>query len=310
VQGQDPFFSQFYATEIYMNPAFAGSHSQPTVSIAFRDQWPGLQSKYLTYALLYDQPVSLIHGGLGLIIMNDQQGGGVIRRTQAGLIYSYQFQVSDELFFHSGIQASYLQKQVNPGTLVFPDMIDPVLGVQYPTGEILTGYRKSLVDFTFGVLGNYHDVFAGLAVHHLTSPNEAFSESQTLRIPRRFSFQAGINLYFGKFRDDPKALVVTPHFLVENQLRYWQLVVGANLSKSPFQAGIRFRQDLAHGFDSFILMAGMSGKEWTAGYSFDLTLPRYGVARPLSGAHELSLSVNFRMPEKRKHIRAIKCPRI
>jgi len=310
VSGQDASFSQFFAGQMHLNPAFAGSHDEPTVSVTFRDQWPGLGSSYITYGLFYDQPVDLIHGGIGLIVMNDRQAGGVVQRMQAALIYSYHLQVSREWFVHAGLQAACLRKQINTGALVFPDMIDPLTGIQFPTGEIIDDHATSMLDFSTGILTSYRSFFGGIALHHLTRPNEAYNKSQTIRLHMRLSLQAGMNLYTGGLREDPRTLVITPHLLLERQMRYWQMVIGVNALKAPFLAGLRFRQDRLRGFDSFILMAGASFTRWTAAYSYDITLPRYGVQRPLSGAHEISLSLGFSYPEKSKRVRAIKCPRI
>ena len=57
---QDLEFTQFYANPLYLNPAFAGSHGCPRVSMNYRDQWPGLSGSYVSYSACYDQYISSI----------------------------------------------------------------------------------------------------------------------------------------------------------------------------------------------------------------------------------------------------------
>ncbi|MEP7168941.1 MAG: type IX secretion system membrane protein PorP/SprF, partial [Bacteroidota bacterium] len=47
---QDPAFTQFYASPIYLNPAFAGSSRCPRLSLNYRNQWPGFDKTYITYS--------------------------------------------------------------------------------------------------------------------------------------------------------------------------------------------------------------------------------------------------------------------
>ena len=47
---QDPVFSQFYATPMQLNPAFAGTTYAPRITLNYRNQWPSWPNAYTTYA--------------------------------------------------------------------------------------------------------------------------------------------------------------------------------------------------------------------------------------------------------------------
>src|SRR5436190_5082628 len=87
---QDFQFSQFYNVPLYQNPAFAGSLHSGRVSMHQRLQWPKLDSRYTTSVISADKYFSKFKSGVGLIIMQDYQGGHNLSSTQAQAIYSYE----------------------------------------------------------------------------------------------------------------------------------------------------------------------------------------------------------------------------
>src|ERR1035441_5764055 len=87
---QDPEFSQFYAAPLYLNPAFAGSVRCPRITLNYRDQWPAMPGTFVTYAVSYDQYVSSLNGGIGLLVWNDNAGSGTMKTENISGIYAYQ----------------------------------------------------------------------------------------------------------------------------------------------------------------------------------------------------------------------------
>ena len=65
-------FLQFFSNPLYLNPAFAGTNNCPRLSANHRAQWTGLPTIFNTTSVSYDQNFDKIHGGLGIIIVNDQ----------------------------------------------------------------------------------------------------------------------------------------------------------------------------------------------------------------------------------------------
>ena len=59
--------------------------------------------------------------------------------------------------------------------------------------------------------------------------------------------------------------------------------------------------------DAVITLVGVRYRNVQAGYSYDWTISGLGLAG--GGAHEVSFAWQFPCSEKRRHIKAIKCPR-
>ncbi|HPI87156.1 MAG TPA: type IX secretion system membrane protein PorP/SprF, partial [Bacteroidales bacterium] len=88
-QAQDPEFSQFYGNPLYLNPALAGAEICPRAVLNYRNQWPGLAKSFVTYNASYDQYFKKLHGGVGVLFNMDNAGNGILKTTQASLMYAF-----------------------------------------------------------------------------------------------------------------------------------------------------------------------------------------------------------------------------
>ena len=86
-KGQDPQFSQFYASPLYLGPSMAGAGESSRVILNYRDQWPKLSGRYITYALSFDHFIHRYKSGVGLLLLHDNAGKGKLTTTQIGLNY-------------------------------------------------------------------------------------------------------------------------------------------------------------------------------------------------------------------------------
>ena len=82
---QDPQFSQFYSSPLYMAPSFAGTTEGGRIIANYRDQWPKLRSTYISYALSADYYFEKYRSGVGLILFRDDAGKGLLNMTNLGL---------------------------------------------------------------------------------------------------------------------------------------------------------------------------------------------------------------------------------
>jgi len=71
LNAQDPVFSQFYLSPLQLNPGLSGLTEDPRFSANYRNQYPGFNNAYRTYALSYDQFFPSIKGGLGFWLLSD-----------------------------------------------------------------------------------------------------------------------------------------------------------------------------------------------------------------------------------------------
>ena len=55
---QDPQFTQFYASPMFLNPAFTGLTYEHRFTANYRNQWPGIKKAFSTYMATYDYNIS------------------------------------------------------------------------------------------------------------------------------------------------------------------------------------------------------------------------------------------------------------
>lgn len=298
--GQDPEFTQFYANPLYLNPAFAGSSRCPRVNINYRNQWPALTGTFVTYSASYDQHFEGLGGGLGLLVLNDKAGEGTLNTTNMSLIYSYQLNVTREFSIRTGMQGTFVQKKVDWDKLTFGDMIDPRYGFIYQTTEIRPETTKSFWDFSAGILAYSSRMFGGVAVNHLTEPEESFIRpSDGSKLPMKITAHAGALLPLPGKQDDET--YISPNILYQKQRDFQQFNIGVYVAKPPLVGGLWYRNK-----DSFIALVGLQQGIMKFGYSYDLTVSK--LANASAGSHELSFSMQFPCHPKKKRFRAVKCP--
>jgi type IX secretion system PorP/SprF family membrane protein len=306
---QDPEFTQFYAAPLYLNPAFAGSTKCPRINLNYRDQWPALKGTFVTTAASYDQYVDRLQGGVGLLVLNDKAGQGILNTTSVSGFYSYQLPISRNLAAKIGFQGTYVQKKYDFSTLTFGDMIDPRYGFVFTTRDNLASDTKPYADFSSGILIYSSSIYGGVAVHHLTQPNESFTDG-VAELPMKFTVHGGAVIPLGRDKKYSNTYL-SPGFLYRQQQDFNQLNLGTYIGKGPFVGGIWYRTSVAKGesilgSDSFIALVGIQQGIFKFGYSYDVTVSK--LANSSAGSHELSLGMQFECRPKKKKFRAIKCP--
>ena len=133
ISAQDAEFTQFYASPIFLNPAFAGTHMCPRVTLNHRNQWPGVPATFVTNAFSYDQHIDGLHGGLGLMVVNDRMANS-LQNNRVSAVYSYQMKLSRKFSVRVGFESTFWQKKLDWNQLTFGDMIDPIRGFVYFCG--------------------------------------------------------------------------------------------------------------------------------------------------------------------------------
>ena len=300
VLAQDPEFTQFFANPLYLNPAFAGTARCPRVALNYRNQWPALTGTFVTSSASYDQHVEALGGGVGLLILNDKAGESTLTTTSVSAIYSYQLNVTREFSVKFGLQGSYFQKKVDWDKLTFGDMIDERYGFIYQTREIQPNTNRSFSDFSAGILGYSNQIYGGVAVNHLTEPEEFYIKAAPgSRLPMKITAHLGAVLPIGGNRDG--TTYISPNILYQKQRDFQQYNIGLYVAKAPLVGGLWYR-----GSDSFIALVGLQQGIFKFGYSYDVTVSK--LSKSSAGSHELSMGLQFQCHPKKKRFRTIKCP--
>lgn len=298
-RAQDPEFTQFYANPLYLNPAFAGTHRCPRVTLNYRNQWPALSGTFVTSSASYDQHVDALYGGLGLMVVSDQAGKGILTTNRVSGIYSYQAKISRTFSIRFGAEATYFQRSLDWSKLTFGDMIDPRRGFIYETSDIPRGGSVSGIDIAAGILGFSDNFYIGVAGHHLNEPDESVIAG-TSPIPLKLTGHVGAVIPLESSRYQETA-TLSPNILYRQQAGFRQLNMGVYMKKGALTGGVWYRNK-----DAFIVLVGVQTDVVKFGYSYDVTVSKLGTAT--AGSHELSFQMNFDCKPKKRTFRTISCP--
>jgi type IX secretion system PorP/SprF family membrane protein len=311
-KAQDPEFSQFYANPLYLNPALAGANICPRIVLNYRNQWPGLAKSFVTYNASYDQYVNKIAGGVGIMVNMDNAGSGILKTTQASLMYAYNLRAGENLYFNLAVQGTFYQKALNWDQLQFGDQIDPQQGFVLPTSETPPDNSSvTFPDFAAGMAFGWKGILhGGVAVHHLTQPDMAFYSANENKLPMKITGHLGMNISLegagSAFSEQEESqFYIAPNLLYQQQGEFHQLNAGIYVIRLPIIVGGWFRHNFENA-DAFIALVGINYKNLRLGYSYDLTLSK--LKSNTGGAHEISAAWQFDCIEKRRKLRAIKCP--
>jgi len=301
---QDPQFSQYILNQFVYNPAYAGMDNALSATAHLRTQWVGITGQPFIQNISVHSPVSLLHGGAGLQILNEQEGA--MRVTSASLSYSY-IHKSRIGKFSFGVNGGIMQVNLDGSKLRASDgnyennLIehnDPLLPVVSVNGLA--------PDFAAGFFFSSNKVNIGLSSTHLI-PMEiklnGSSESLAMNLERQYYFQASYLAKLGK------TFALRPSVYLKSNGNNLQGEADAIFSFNNFfwiGGGMRGYNDNTQ--DAVIAMTGINiGENLRIGYSYDYTISSLSTAS--SGSHELVLNYRVNLVKPAKPGKAIYNPR-
>lgn len=163
-------------------------------------------------------------------------------------------------------------------------------------------------DFSAGIIGYDKNYFFGLAVHHLTEPEESWRTASDADLPRKYTLHFGTNIpLHNQLRGFKKGEIsISPHILFQQQRDFQQLNYGLYLYRKKIIGGIWFRQNFKFHYDSFVMMLGFKHKMLNFGYSYDLTISKLN--NQTLGANEVSITFMFNCNPPPIRFDVIHCP--
>lgn len=310
VPAQDLQYSQFFANQLDLNPAFAGSQYYHRFITNYRNQWPELGTPYVTYSASYDRHLGKSHSGVGIQLVQDRQGGGALKTTTVTAVYSYLVKLKRDAGIRFGLGASLIQNYIDISELTFPDMIDPIYGPVHihNTSEDPVVRRKMDYDFSTGVLFFFEKYHFGASVRHIGEPSLAFSEEAA--IPMKYTLHAGMEIPVTRYGLRPVYFTLNPLFMFQKQGAHVQMNYGGFLNRNNLVGGAWFRQNFDRPLDAVIFMLGYDNKFFRIAYSFDWTLSKLDHVG--NGSHELSFIFLLGEREhrgRRRFSKPIPCPK-
>lgn len=297
LKAQDPEFTQFYANQLYLNPALAGNTICPRVSAGYRIQWPNIYGTYSTVGVSVDRYVHGLKGGVGLMVMQDRAAQGTLNTTGIGLVYAPMIKLGPRTAIKFAIQAGWWQKAVNWGKLTFGDQIDPRNGFVNNTQETPGQASVGNFDLAAGMVFTSDHFFLGTAVHHILEQNESLLNGNS-KLPRKYTVHGGANIPIGGKYSETS---ISPNVMYREQGDFKQLNLGVYFKKQTIVGGLWYR-----GRDAFIMLLGIETGHVRIGYSYDVTVSK--LTNATAGSHELSLGYQFTCKKPKPKYRPVVCP--
>ncbi len=304
--GQDPQFSQFYGTNLYLAPSLAGSSNGTKVTLNYRNQWPFIANGFNSYMISADHFLSKLNSGIGIMALRESAGSGKLSSTYVGAAYSYHIKINRNWSVRPGLMMSYLQRNIDFSSLVFSDQITSGTN----TIEVLEAPKVRKLDFSSSAIVFNKSFWFGASYKHMSSPDIAFLGDET-KLSSYYSFYAGTKIKLQEISAMfPRGQYIYPSLQFKYQGRFKQLDLGLYWELNPIMFGLRYRGipvfKTYPGSDAVIFLAGVKKNNITVSYSYDLTISKLMGAGG-GGAHEIVLIYNFK-PDIRIKRKPMPCP--
>lgn len=286
---QDAQFTMPMFNRQVFNPGFVGAPGAPELTMCGRTQWVGIDGHPNTFTLSGNMPVSILRGGLGLHLINDQIGPfntNIIR-----LSYAFHLPIGNnggklQLGIGPSINLSNLD-----GTELRPaEDLDPTLrgliGAQLNHTALDLGAGVYYHIPTKGANDNLDKFYIGFAADHLLEPQRNYGDEgpQETFVYRTFGLMAGY-----RFGNGPISFVPNFYGKMVKNLRMFDLVGNLHVRPMVFGAGVRASETNA---DAILALIGFNASQRLfVAYSYDYTLSDLSVST--SGSHEVILKYTF-----------------
>jgi len=306
---QDPQFSQFYANQVLLSPAFTGSAEGPRLALNARSQWAAVPGGFKTFAAAFDMPVYFgeTRHGLGLSFMADQAGAGQLTKLDVLGNYAYRLLINDNHAVRLGLNFGFQQTTIDFFRLRFPNQYDPVTGFSPDrnSGEA-PGDTRITPEIGVGALYYNKYMWLGFNVNHLTEPEQKLTSGvgTAEKLPMKFSLYTGMNI---PLKEGSMKRTISPVIMYRQQGPFNQLDLGFYVNLDPIVFGLYYR---ALEPDALIGLVGIQKGPIRVGYSYDYTVST--LTNTVSGgSHEISFVYEFdqlRRSQKRASVN-MACPK-
>lgn len=325
VHGQDPVFSQFYTSSLYLNPALAGLEKDVAIGMNYRSQWTSANIPFRTFQVsaiypLVQQGVRSKHiGGVGATLFSDQAGPNR-EITSQGLslasAYNFHLNADGNHLISAALQFGVLQKQIDFDALQWSSQY--VTGMGYDPslpGETLATEQTTSAVINAGAMWQmtlterYQPVktfYQGFAFSNLNRP-KGFFLNEREAVPVAYKVHGG---YLHGFSNGWE---VSPNYIIQHQ-GTTQINVGAytaytlpnviarNITDLKVSLGFWYRIE-----DNFIVTTSINTDKWNMGFSYDANTS--AMSRNFGGAHAFEFSFGYRIAIE-KQIRKFGTPLI
>ncbi len=301
---QETGYGSDYHLTLISNPAITGSEGDGYLRLSYMNHYPGNTFNLHSAYLLYDGYFPSLHGGAGLYISNDYLGG-IVNDLKGGISYAYFFQAGRDLYFSSGLSASFYYRGYSMAGAILPDQIDPLGGAVFPPGEILTQQGRTIFDLSTGFMFFTGKFFGGLSVKHLAKPDLYESDFSDSKLNR--SLFIHITGDFNLNRE--KNLKIRSLGMFSMEKGYYSGRAGIILASNYLAINLLLYEDNLKNLDA------QAGFSVTAGalilyYNYRFNIITEENLLPFSLSHHTGVAFRLNNVDKRKVIKTINIPKL
>jgi len=304
VRGQDPHFSQFYASPLNLNPSNTGLFAGDVRSSAvYRNQWQSIVTPFSTGTVAVDGRIlrNLLKEdhvlGIGITGLFDQSNNGGLRSRFLAVTAGYNHQLDGNGYHRLGIgfQASVVSKSVDYNRFVFSRQFTPNgFDISLPTGEPISYLNISYPDYGTGILysgysSTEHQWHIGASYYHITRPNESvtgadarLSTRKTLHLGYNFPVNDESRIFFsGLYMSSAITAEAILGTVFQKSLNNYEM-------NSSILMGVFYRFN-----ESIIPYVGVEINQIQAGISYDVNISSLKSASNFRGGMEFTVQYIF-----------------
>jgi type IX secretion system PorP/SprF family membrane protein len=302
--GQETDAVPGYQTILMSNPAFAGSEGDATLRVSYFNYYPGNNYNLHSIFFSYDSYFPILHGGAGFYLSDDYLGG-IVNDLRGGFSYSYFLQAGKDLYINAGLSGSLYHRGFNFDKAVFPDQIDALGGISFPSSDIPASTGKTVFDVGVGFLLISGKFFGGFAIDHLTEPDISEDGISGDRLKRKVilhlsrDFSMNMNQY----------LKIRPQIYVGFQKGLLSAGAGSVLETKYLSVNVLMFGDNARNIN---MQTGFSIKsnKVCIFYNYRFNIASGNSLMPFSLLHQTGLAFSLNSVDKRNLIKTINFPKL
>jgi type IX secretion system PorP/SprF family membrane protein len=280
---QYPVFTQYYFNELVINPAYAGSHIQLSLTAMYRNQWVNFPGAPKTFNISGHSSFMKKKVGVGILVDHDEIGS--YKNNHIFAMFAYRIN-SEKATLSMGLQAGVNLLGANFSKLDLQDTSDP---------SFLNSVNTLKPNFGAGLYYNRKNFFVGLSVPFILNNVLASNVESLIKEARYYFLRAGTVFPIHK------NVKMNPSFLMRTQ-EGQPLSIDLNnafIFYDVFSLGISYRSS-----DSFITFIDLKlTEQFHFGYSYDWT--RSSLNNFSNGTHEFMLNYRFKISSVHKNL---ECP--
>jgi|GEM_PF-2909622 len=312
---QDPQFTQFNTTPMHINPAYTGMTKHARAFVHARTQWvnipnnPSKTGRFDTQYFSIDHFNIYSHVGLGLLATKESAGHTGLETINIGLALSREQKIAKNIRLVFAFQTDYWQRTLKDKDLYFADQFNIDTGYSsVPSAENVQNiaFNTHTWNTSAGMLLSHTHFWGGFSIHHLLQGKYLSLlqiEQENTRMLSKYSMEFGVAPPEQKYR---------LHALFRKQGNSNQLDVGVNYNIATMQGsnsgeanylifGLYYRgwsnADAIAPLIRYQSAFPKHGAAWSIAYSYDFTISKLS---PTGGTHELTLSIDFNIDEKKQ----------